>query len=168
MQRFAGVVRIPFGMSDIDWPGLTDAQWDAIRFVLPRPAKRPFLKRLRKGGRTRASDKKCFEAILWTIWAGGTLERLPRRFGRRRTVCRRLRNWLPTGILGKLWEYYLLMLPEAEQREWLLRVRIRDAFPRQPYWFTEMAGGARLVFAAEFRALDAQARTSAPKTAAPV
>lgn len=100
------------------WPGITQAQWDRMKWVLPKPRKRPFLRKHRRGGRPRACDKKIFEALLWVLKTDGPFERLPRRFGRRRTVLRRLSLWLITGLLHKLWSGYLQSLDEQERADW--------------------------------------------------
>lgn len=107
--------RIYEGMHD-DWAGLSDAQWDDLKNLFPK-YKRPFRKAKRKGGRPRASDRLAFDAILWSL-RGGCLERMPTRFGYRRTVFRRLRSWFFVGPLESIWGAYLRSLPPEEVRRW--------------------------------------------------
>ena len=40
---------------------LTDEQWELIAECLPKR------RRIRKGGRPRVADRKCFEGILWIL-----------------------------------------------------------------------------------------------------
>ncbi len=53
---------------------LTDAQWEKIRPLLPRPRSR------RRGGRPRASDRKVLEGILWILRSGVRWQDLPEEF----------------------------------------------------------------------------------------
>jgi hypothetical protein len=59
------------------------------------------------------------------------LERIPARFGRRRTVFRRLESWRYDDLLVKLWTGYLHGLPPDERAEWLRRVAAR---PIDTFW----------------------------------
>ena len=101
-----------------DWPGVPQDLWDCLYF--PPEGVPDRRRRRRKRGRPRASHKKAFEALAWTL-RGGTLERLPARFGSRRTACRRLREWLPSGWLISLWARYITRLSEAEFVGWAAR-----------------------------------------------
>lgn len=118
-------------MRTSDWPGLTQAQWDSIKNILSgyiRPRRR---KVRRHGGRPPADDKKAFEAILWTL-RGGTLERLPPRFGSRRTACRRLKRWGPCGALEQLWAHFFRGLDPRSRSDWAALFQRRQR--RRAFW----------------------------------
>ncbi len=116
---------------DDQWPGLSETQWDSIKGLLPR-YKRPFRKAKRRGGRPRASDKAAFEAILWTLRNRARfLERLPERFGSRRTAFRRLDRWLRDGTLERLWDSLLNGIRGDELEPW---TRALPACRRDTLW----------------------------------
>ena len=94
------------------WHRVTDAQWEAIRVHLPRR------KRSRKGGRPRAEDRKCFEGLAWILWTGAPWSALPRRYGAKSTVHRRLAEWSADGTLLNLWRALLAQLNERSQVRW--------------------------------------------------
>ena len=91
------------------WHGVTDAQWEAIRVHLPKR------KRSRKGGRPRADDRKCFEGLLWILWTGAPWSALPREYGAKSTVHRRLAQWAADGTLLNLWRAFLARLSERSR-----------------------------------------------------
>lgn len=128
------------------WEGLSELQWEGIHRIFSgyRTMKeRDRLRRKRRGrGRAPASDKQAFEAILWTLW-GGTLERLPSRFGSRRTACRRLAKWEPRGLLEKLWGAYFDNLDEPTRLRWAERLEVLES-RRQPFWREELVERVRL------------------------
>jgi transposase len=53
---------------------LTDAQWEKVQPLLPRPRSR------QRGGRPRASDRKVLEGILWILRSGARWQDLPEEF----------------------------------------------------------------------------------------
>ena len=71
---------------------LTDAQWDKVRPLLPRPRSR------QRGGRPRASDRKVLEGILWILRSGARLQDLPEEFPSHVTCWRRLPDWEEQGV----------------------------------------------------------------------
>jgi transposase len=104
-----------------EWKGIHDWQWTPLRELLPRKTK-PFLKRLRKGGRPRTDDRKCFEAILWSARTGVSWERLPEKFGVGRTASRRLDQWHRSGRLHVLWRRFLQFTGPTERTDWRRRL----------------------------------------------
>jgi transposase len=119
-----------------DWRGIHNWQWHAVKALLPRQA-RPFLKRRRKGGRPRADDRKCFEAILWSARTGISLRRLPERFGKPRTAARRLEQWHRNYRLHSLWARFLQCTGPTERADW--RRRLNDACGHAPVlWRLEL------------------------------
>lgn len=75
-------------------------------------------------------DKTVFEAILWTL-GGGTLDRLPRRFGSRRTAMRRLHEWSRGGSVEHLWRAYMSTFTVQDRLAWVRRFSGRR---RMPFW----------------------------------
>jgi transposase len=113
-----------------DWKGIHDWQWTRVSEILPRKTQ-PFLKRLRKGGRPRVDDRKCFEAILWSARTGLSCRQMPERFGR--TASRRLVQWHRSGRLERLWTRYLQCTGPTERTDW--RRRLDSVCMHSPeYW----------------------------------
>jgi transposase len=73
---------------------------------------------LRAGGRPRVNDRKCLEAIFWSVRTGRSLRHAPPRFGRCRTSQRRFVQWSRWGILEKAWARYLHFTGLEERQEW--------------------------------------------------
>src|SRR6266700_1833021 len=91
---------------------LTDAQWEKIRPLLPRPGSR------RRGGRPRASDRKVLEGILWILRSGARWQDLPEEFPSPATCWRRLRDWEEQGVWLNIWRAFLAELNERKQLQW--------------------------------------------------
>jgi len=89
---------------------LTDAQWEKIRPLLPRPRSR------RRGGRPRASDRKVLEGILWILRSGARWQDLPEEFPSPATCWRRLRDWEEQGVWLNIWRAFLAELNQRKQR----------------------------------------------------
>jgi transposase len=117
-----------------EWNGVEPWQWRRIALELPRPKKKPFLKRLRKGGRPRADDRKALSAILWRIRCGGTWKRLPEKFGTAATARRRLSKWMEFGRLQRLFRAYLRQLGRHDLLMWRDAVAGRDFSPDSGSW----------------------------------
>jgi len=101
----------------MSWDGLTDVQWEKVKFVVP-VRKRPRNKKDRKGGRPSADDRKCFEGILWILWTGSPWAALPKRYGAKSTVHRRLKLWAENGLFEKLWRTFLAELESNNRLRW--------------------------------------------------
>lgn len=95
---------------------ITDEQWSKTEKVIPK-RKKPWLKR-KRGGRPPADNRKCFEGILWILWTGAQWEALPKEYGAKSTVHRRLGTWVKDGTLEKMWRVFLAQLEEKEQIRW--------------------------------------------------
>ncbi len=95
---------------------ITDKQWEKVKAILP-VRKRPWLKR-KRGGRPPVDDRKCFEGILWILWTGAQWAALPKEYGAKSTVHRRLSKWTADGTLEKIWYTFLAQLQEKEQIRW--------------------------------------------------
>lgn len=88
---------------------LTDAQWEAIRPLLPPQRGR---------GRPRADDRRTLNGILYVLRTGCRWEDMPRRYGSPVTCWRRLRRWQREGVWERIWRTYLAMLDEQGQLQW--------------------------------------------------
>jgi transposase len=71
---------------------LTDAQWQKIEPLLPRPPKHP------GGGRPPAANRRVLEGILWILRSGARWRDLPSEFPSPSTCWRRLRRWEEQGL----------------------------------------------------------------------
>ncbi len=68
-------------------PLLTDAQWEKIAPLLPKPPKR------RKAGRPPIENRRVLEGILWILRSGARWQDLPEKYPHPSTCWRRLRDW---------------------------------------------------------------------------
>ena len=75
------------------WRHVTDGQWVRITAALPSPKAKP------KGGRPPLAERQCFEGLLWVLWTGAPWSELPRRYGAKSAVHRRLSQWARDGTL---------------------------------------------------------------------
>jgi hypothetical protein len=108
---------------------LTQAQWQRVECAIPYRHRPTFSRRRkRRGGRPSVPDKTVFEALVWTI-GGGTLDRLPRRFGSRSTTLRRLKAWYSKGLVEPMWRAYIATLAPAVISGWEARLRARRVLP---------------------------------------
>jgi len=91
---------------------LTEAQWEKIRPLLPKPRQRP------KGGRPRVNDRKVLEGILWILRSGARWCDLPEEFPSPSTCWRRLRDWEEQEVWVNIWRAFLSELNERQQLNW--------------------------------------------------
>jgi transposase len=75
---------------------LLDAMWERIKPLLPPEKPKP------KGGRPRASDQRCFEAIVYLLRNGSRWNDLPDEFPSGPTCWRRHRDWSRAGVWKKV------------------------------------------------------------------
>jgi transposase len=76
---------------------LTDAQWEKLEALLPKPRKS------RKGGRPWADNRMVFEGILWILRTGAPWADLPKRYPSPSTCWRRLKQWEEQGVWLEAW-----------------------------------------------------------------
>ena len=74
--------------------GLTDAQWERLRPLLPPPPA--------GRGRPRRDDRTVVEAILWRLATGAPWRDLPGRFGPWKTAHSRFRRWQRAGVWDRV------------------------------------------------------------------
>src|SRR5664279_3306021 len=74
---------------------LSDQQWKQIEDLFPAPPRR-------KDGRGRpwASNRSCFEGILWVLRVGARWRDLPSEYPHGSTCWRRLRRWEEQGAVS--------------------------------------------------------------------
>lgn len=104
------------GEENMSWERLTDAQWAEVKKVIP-PRKRPWKKKSRRG-RKPVDDRKCLEGILWILWTGAPWSALPKIYGAKSTVHRRLKAWAESGVLEELWRSFLTTLESKDKLSW--------------------------------------------------
>src|ERR1017187_6357258 len=91
---------------------LTEAQWQKIAPLLPKPPKQ------RKGGRPWIENRPVLEGILWILRSGARWQDLPEEYPHPSTCWRRLRDWEEQGIWLKVWRAFLSELNERRQLKW--------------------------------------------------
>ena len=93
-------------------PLLTEAQWEKIAPLLPKPP------RHRKGGRPWIENRRVLEGILWILRSGARWQDLPEQYPHPSTCWRRLRDWDEQGVWLAIWRTFLSELNERQQLKW--------------------------------------------------
>jgi transposase len=88
---------------------LTDEQWERIAPYLPEHPPSPL------GGRPRASDRECFEGILWMVRTGARWQDIPVDMPSGSTCWRRLQEWAGAGVLEAIQAILLEELDDLGQ-----------------------------------------------------
>ena len=88
---------------------LTDAQWQILQPLLPRPGRM---------GRPRADDRRTLNGILYVLRTGCRWDILPRRYGSFVTCWRRLRQWQRDGTWDRIWRAVLKTLDAGGRLDW--------------------------------------------------
>ena len=91
---------------------LTEAQWQKIAPLLPKPPKQ------RKGGRPWIQNRRVLEGILWILRSGARWQDLPEKFPHPSTCWRRLRDWEERGVWLNIWRTFLSELNQRQQLKW--------------------------------------------------
>jgi hypothetical protein len=73
---------------------LTDADWDAVRSLLP-PQRPPV-------GRPRHDHRTVLGGIVWVVRTQGSWRDMPREFGKWETAYKRYRHWQDTGLWPRI------------------------------------------------------------------
>ena len=78
-----------------------EALWALLEPLLrvDKPRKKP--------GRPRRADRAIFDGLVWLARTGSQWAALPREFGPKSTVHRRLTEWVATGALERAWAILL-------------------------------------------------------------
>lgn len=61
---------------------------------------------VRRTGRPRVSDRRCFAGLLWIAWHRAAWKQLPAKYGSAVTVWRRVRQWRELNALGLALDTY--------------------------------------------------------------
>ena len=93
-------------------PLLSEAQWNKIAPLLPKPL------RQRWGGRPWIENRRVLEGILWILRSGARWQDLPEKFPHPSTCWRRLRDWEERGVWLNIWRAFLSELNERQQLKW--------------------------------------------------
>jgi transposase/quinol monooxygenase YgiN len=102
---------------------LSDAQWEAIRPLLPTPA---------RTGRPRAHDRRTLEGILYVLRNGCRWHDMPRRYGDPVTCWRRFVRWQATGDWERIWSALLRTMDPVAQQTWALAFLDMRQIPTKP------------------------------------
>ena len=86
---------------------LNDLLWKRVKRLLPAYSPSP------KGGRPRADDRACFEAIVFVLRNGLRWRDLPDRFPSPVTCWRRHAEWTGDGVWEEVWRAVLDELGDA-------------------------------------------------------
>src|ERR1035438_5098646 len=92
---------------------LTDEQWELVEPMLPAPRRRQDNR-----GRPWASNRACFEGILWILQTGAAWRFLPDEFASPSTCWRRLKQWEDEGVWLQAWRTLLGALDEEGLLKW--------------------------------------------------
>src|SRR6266851_9199275 len=92
---------------------LTDEQWELVEPMLPPPRRRRDNR-----GRPWASNRACFEGILWILQTGAAWRFLPDEFPSPSTCWRRLKQWEDEGVWLNAWRRLLGALDEEGLLKW--------------------------------------------------
>jgi len=92
---------------------LRDEQWKLIEPLFPQPRRRRD-----KRGRPPASNRACFEGILWVLQTGAAWRFLPDEFPSPSTCWRRLQQWQEQGVWLDAWRALLAGLDEEGLLRW--------------------------------------------------
>ena len=92
---------------------LKDAQWEALRDLLP-------LRRGGKRGRPRADDRRTLDGVLYVLRNGCRWHDLPAAFGDPVTCWRRFSRWEADGTWERVWRALLATLEPVERQAWAL------------------------------------------------
>lgn len=76
--------------------GLTDAQWEKIKPLLP--LEKP------KTGRRNHDHRTMLNGMIWRTKTGTPWRDLPERYGKWKTVCSRWLRWRDAGVWERVWE----------------------------------------------------------------
>ncbi len=92
---------------------VTDEQWELIASLLPEPRRRKDNR-----GRPWASNRACFEGILWILQTGAAWRFLPDEFPSPATCWRRLNQWQDEGVWLDAWRALLGALDAEGLLKW--------------------------------------------------
>jgi transposase len=92
---------------------LTGERWELIEPLFPKPKRRADGR-----GRPPASNRACFEGILWILQTGAAWRFLPDEYPSPSTCWRRLQQWQGEGVWLDAWRALLAGLDEEGLLRW--------------------------------------------------
>ncbi|MCH8869872.1 MAG: transposase, partial [Chloroflexi bacterium] len=97
---------------DSNWR-MPESLWDRVEPLLPTEGPKP------KGGRPRASARKCMDGVFYVLRTGCQWKALPRCFGAASTpMYRGFQEWRRAGVFEKLWQAGLAEYDRRVGLEW--------------------------------------------------
>jgi transposase len=102
---------------------LTDAQWEAIRPLLPPPA---------RTGRPRAHDRRTLEGMLYVLRNGCRWHDMPARYGDPVTCWRRFVRLEASGEWERIWSTLLRTMDPVARQTWTLAFLDMRQIPTRP------------------------------------
>lgn len=100
---------------------VSDAFWERVQPLLPRPTRDPKKKYKRKvgGGRKPMDARRIFEGIVYVLRTGCQWKALPKeRFGSSSSIHDYFQRWEQAGVFLKLWQAGLAEYDEMEGISW--------------------------------------------------
>lgn len=105
---------------------LTDAQWEAVRQLLPPQPQR------RSRGRPRADDRRTLDGILYVLRNGCRWQDLPASYGHSVTCWRRFAQWEADGTWERIWRALLAVMEPPARQAWALAFIDSRYVPTKP------------------------------------
>ena len=97
---------------DSNWR-MPESLWERVEPLLPTEGPKP------KGGRPRASARKCMDGVFYVLRTGCQWKALPRCFGAASTpMYRGFQEWRRAGVFEKLWQAGLAEYDRRVGLEW--------------------------------------------------
>ncbi|ABK18913.1 transposase [Syntrophobacter fumaroxidans] len=131
-------------MAEISSRQLSDAFWEKVEPLIPRPERDPERSYRRKpgGGRKPLPPRKILEAVLYVLRTGCRWKSLPgARFGSPSAVHAHFTRWMRAGFFTRLWRAGLAEYDEMEGIAW--RWQDNDAGTLEGAPADRKAGGRR-------------------------
>jgi transposase len=91
---------------------LTDAEWELLQPLLPRPAL----------GRPRLDDRQVLNGIVWKFRTGTAWRDVPERYGSWATLHTRFRRWAKDGTFDRMLQAAQAKADAAGDIDWLVSV----------------------------------------------
>ena len=89
---------------------LTDAEWERIAPLIPKPLPGP--------GRPRRDPREMLDAMLWLLRTGAAWRDLPDFYGPWETVYSRFRIWRKADVFDRIVERLQVQLDDAGKIDW--------------------------------------------------
>ena len=91
---------------------IPDALWERIEPLLPSEGPKP------KGGKPRASARRCMDGIFYVLRTGCQWKALPRCYIPASTAHDRFQEWRQAGVFEKLWQVGLMEYDRRVGLDW--------------------------------------------------